>query len=129
MRSVQALHGDRSDHLGRLEILRQELDGTEPDDLVRYLVHDAREVALRKDVTLSPQDRERLLARPHATLGSRRVREAPRVDRAAQLLAQVPSDEREWIRTHRPTPAPTLMSRSFARIRHRELRGRALPVT
>ena len=40
--------------LGDLGVLQQELDGTEPDDLVRHLVHHAREVALRKDVALLP---------------------------------------------------------------------------
>lgn len=55
----------RQADLGHLGILQQELDRTEPDDLVRNLVHHARELAPRQDRSARAQQIQRLLADAH----------------------------------------------------------------
>jgi hypothetical protein len=90
-------------HLGHRRILQQELDRSEPDDIIGNLVHDPREVARRKDGAAFAQDRHRFLADTQPPLGRRRGGEPARVDPLPELIPELATNQRQRVPAHEAT--------------------------
>ena len=87
-------------HLGHPRIPQQELDGTEPDDLVGNLVDHSCKIPLREQRAALAHQGQRLLANAEPSLRARRRAEPAGVDAFPELRPQLTSHLGERIRTH-----------------------------
>ena len=88
-------------HLGHVGVLQQELDRTEPDDLVGNLVDHARQVSLREQRSAFPHEGQRFLAHTHSPLRSRRGGEPASIHPLPELRTQLTAHIGERIDAHR----------------------------
>ena len=87
-------------HFGDLGIPQQELDRSEPDDLVGNLVDHARQVSLREQRSALTHEGQRFLTDTQPPFGSRCSGEPAGIDPLTQLRTQLTPHPGERIRAH-----------------------------
>ena len=87
-------------HLGHSRVPKEELDGTEPDDLVGNLVDHASQIPLREQRAALAHQGQRLFAHTKSPLRSRRRGQPAGIDALAQLGPQLSPHLGERIRAH-----------------------------